>query len=72
MDVIFGVNIGKNITRTVTKRELINMIEDMYGKGNENDNNVIAVITETRTQILARGDKVIQQSVTFALPFILD
>ena len=72
MDVTFDVNIGENIARRVTKRELINMIEDMYGKGNENDNNVIAVITETKTRILARGDAVVQQSVTFALPFILD
>lgn len=72
MDATFDVNIGENIARRVTKRELINMIEDMYGKGNENDNNVIAVITETKTRILARGDTVVQQSVTFALPFILD
>ena len=69
MSKAFDVNIGENITRRVTKRELIDMIEDMYGKGNENDSNVIAVITETRTRILERGDTVIHQSVTFALPF---
>lgn len=62
-------NIGENITRRVSKKEMIEMIEDLYGRGN--DNNIIAVITETRTRDPYSGSEHRNQAVTFALPFNL-
>ena len=60
-------NIGENITRRVTKKELLDMIERMYGRGDENS--VIAIITETRTRDPYSDNVYKNQSVTFALPF---
>ena len=60
-------SIGENITLRVTKKEMLDMIEQMYGRGNEN--NVIAVITETRVTDPYSREVTRNQSITFALPF---
>lgn len=69
MDYKIDFNIGENVVRRVSKKELIEMIEETYGRGSES--NTIAVITETKTRDPYSGCVYKNQSITFALPFKL-